>query len=304
MLLYTHAVWGLALADFFGPASWLSPSLVRAMHAGQYVVSFWFWLPENGMWPAYVVSMVILGLFTAGLWTRVTSAFALLVAHLVCQSGSGGALRPRPDQHHAHPVPDDRAQRPGAFARPLAVREAVEGTGAPPQASISANLAQRLIQVHMCVIYFFAGISKLQGPSWWSGEAMWRAFANLEYQSLDMTWLAWHPWIVNVMTHVSVIWEISFCVLIWRPRWRPLMLALAIAMHVGIGACLGMWTFGLIMLVGCAAFLPNDAVRRLAHDWLRRPVRASASEARLACTKARRRSSIGPASGQRRADVR
>ena len=26
---------------------------------------------------------------------------------------------------------------------------------------------------------------------------MWRAFANLEYQSLDMTWLAWHPWLVN-----------------------------------------------------------------------------------------------------------
>ena len=58
---------------------------------------------------------------------------------------------------------------------------------------------------------------------------MWRAFANLEYQSLDMTWLAWHPWLVNLMTHVSVIWEISFCVLIWRPLWRPLMLAGAIA---------------------------------------------------------------------------
>ena len=33
-----------------------------------------------------------------------------------------------------------------------------------PAPSVSANLAQRLIQVHMCVIYFFAGISKLQGP--------------------------------------------------------------------------------------------------------------------------------------------
>jgi hypothetical protein len=113
------------------------------------------------------------------------------------------------------------------------------------------------------VIYLFAGLSKLQGPSWWSGEAMWRAFANLEYQSLDMTWLAWHPWIVNMMTHVSVIWEIAFCVLFWKPLWRPLMLAGAVALHVGIGLCLGMWTFGLIMLVGCAAFLPNEAVRQL-----------------------------------------
>ena len=115
----------------------------------------------------------------------------------------------------------------------------------------------------MCVIYFFAGISKLQGEAWWNGEAMWRAFANLEYQSTDMTWLAWHPWLVNLMTHVSVLWEISFCVLIWQPRLRPLVLAGAVVLHVGIGACLGMWTFGLIMLVGCASFLPDEAVRQL-----------------------------------------
>ena len=73
----------------------------------------------------------------------------------------------------------------------------------------------------MCVIYFFAGISKLQGEAWWDGEAMWRAFANLEYQSADMTWLAWHPWLVNLMTHARVLWELSFCVLIWLPPLAP-----------------------------------------------------------------------------------
>src|SRR5262249_19115112 len=121
----------------------------------------------------------------------------------------------------------------------------------------------RLINVHMCVIYFFAGISKLQGESWWTGQAIWRAVANLEYQSIDMTWMAWHPWLVNLATHVSVLWEISFCALIWRPRLRPLILVGAVVLHVGIGACLGMWTFGLIMLVGCMSFLPPDRVRDL-----------------------------------------
>jgi len=132
-----------------------------------------------------------------------------------------------------------------------------------PAPSARANLALRLINVHMCVIYFFAGISKLQGEAWWTGEAMWRAFSNLEYQSIDMTWLAWHPRLLNLVTHLSVLWEIFFCVLIWRPHLRPLMLAGAVVLHVGIGACLGMWTFGLIMLVGCASFLPHQAVRDL-----------------------------------------
>jgi hypothetical protein len=139
------------------------------------------------------------------------------------------------------------------------------GAGASrPAPSAAANLALRLMNVHMCVIYFFAGIAKLRGESWWDGTAMWRAFANLEYQSADMTWLAWHPRIVNLATHVPVLWEISFPFLIWRPRFRPLMLTGAVALHVGIGACLGMWTFGLIMLVGCSSFLPDEVVRRLA----------------------------------------
>src|SRR5271170_3988940 len=68
MLVYTHAVWGLALDDFFGPTSWLSRPLVRSMEADQYVFSFWFWVPARGMWPAYAVSMLILALFTIGLW--------------------------------------------------------------------------------------------------------------------------------------------------------------------------------------------------------------------------------------------
>ena len=92
---------------------------------------------------------------------------------------------------------------------------------------------------------------------------MWMAFGNLEYQSADMTWLAWHPWAINFLTHMTALWELSFCVLIWIPLLRPLVLACRSLMHLGIGACLGLWTFSLIMLVGCASFLPADGVGRL-----------------------------------------
>jgi hypothetical protein len=264
MLLYTHAVWGLVLRDFFGPSGWLSADLVRAIQVDPYGWSLWWWVPQDAIWPVHIASMAILGLFTIGLWTRLTSVLALVVAisytHRVPAATFGL------DQINVMLLlyltigPSGRAL---SIDRWLADRR--RGAGASePGPSASANLAIRLIQVHMCVIYFFAGISKLQGVSWWDGTAMWRAFANLEYQSTDMTWLSRHPSWVNVMTHVSVLWEVAFAFLIWRPRWRPLMLAGAVALHVGIGLCLGMWTFGLIMLVGCASFLPGEAVRRLA----------------------------------------
>jgi hypothetical protein len=272
MLLYTHAVWGLALGDFFGPSSWLSPALVRAMEAGEHVFSFWFWVPENALWPAYAVSMLVLACFALGLWTRITSALALFVA--ISYVNRVPATLFGLDQINIMLTLYLTIGPSGdAFSldRWWALRR--KASPAPPSPSASANLALRLIQVHMCVIYFFAAISKLQGPSWWTGEAMWRAFANLEYQSLDMTWLAWHPWMINVMTHLSVLWELSFCALVWRPRWRPLVLAMAVVLHVGIGACLGMWTFGLIMLVGCLAFVPMEWIRGLAS--LKRCVRSA-----------------------------
>jgi Vitamin K-dependent gamma-carboxylase len=260
MLLYTHAVWGLALRDFFSSTSWLTPALVRNLQENQYAYSFWFLVPDGWIWPVYVASMVVFASFTVGLFTRVTSILAFVAAvsfanrvppaifgldqinvmlTLYLSIGPSGAA-----------LSLDRwlARRRGAIFAPAA--------------SSAANLAIRLIQVHMCVIYFFAGISKLQGPAWWTGEAMWLAFANLEYQSLDMTWLASHPWLINAMSHASVLWEMSFCVLVWQKRLRPLVLAMAVPLHVGIGACLGMWTFGLIMLVGCASFLPNDLFRK------------------------------------------
>jgi hypothetical protein len=261
MLLYTHAVWGLALDDFFSPTGWLSAPLVRALQREDFAYSFWWWIPPSWRWPAYAVSMLILALYTLGLATRLTSILALAVTISFAYRVPAALFGL--DQINAL-LTLYLAIGPSGQALSLdrwLARRRLSKDAPGPAPSARANLALRLIQVHMCVIYFFAGIAKLQGPAWWSGEAMWRAFANLEYQSADMTWLAWHPWFLNLITHISILWEISFCVLIWLPRWRPLMLAGAVVLHLGIGACLGMWTFGLIMLVGCASFLPSELVR-------------------------------------------
>jgi hypothetical protein len=258
MLVYTHAVWGLALGAFYGPSSWLSKELVRTMQEGQYTYSFWWVVPDGGIWTAYGLSMAVLVLFTLGLWTRVTSVLSLIVAISFAQRAPAATFGL--DQINTM-LTLYLAIGPSGQALSLDRWRAGARRGEGPAPSARANLAQRLIQVHMCVIYAFAGFTKLQGEAWWTGEAMWMAFSNLEYQSVDMTWLAWYPRLMNAITHVSILWECSFCVLIWKPRLRPLMLAGAVALHVGIGACLGMWTFGLIMLVGCASFLPNERVR-------------------------------------------
>jgi hypothetical protein len=129
--------------------------------------------------------------------------------------------------------------------------------------SVSANLTIRLMQIHMCVIYFFAGARKLTGASWWDGSAMWLSVANLEYQTLDLTWLAHWPLLTAFLTHLTVWFEISYFALIWPRLTRPVYLALAVLMHLGIAFCMGMITFGLVMLIGNMAFVTPTIVRAI-----------------------------------------
>src|SRR5262249_12079327 len=115
--------------------------------------------------------------------------------------------------------------------RLLAARRA--GGPLPVRQSWTANLAIRLIQVRMCVIYLFSGTAKLTGAAWWDGTAMWMALGNMEYQSLDMTWMADWPRLINLLTHVTIFWEIFYCALVWPRLSRPVVLALAIPLHLG-----------------------------------------------------------------------
>jgi uncharacterized membrane protein YphA (DoxX/SURF4 family) len=262
MLVYTHGVWSIDLVGFFGPDGRLPLEFARAMHNTPLAWSFLHQLQSPlALWTAHGLSLIVLMLFTLGLWTRWTSIGAVVIT-ISYAHRSVGALFGL-DQINSFLVlylamgPSGQCYSLDGW---LWGRRGRAGELIP---SIPANIAIRLIQLHMCVVYLFAGLGKLLGPSWWAGTALWGAFANLEYQTLDMTWVASYPIAVNIVTHVILAWEISYVALIWPKLTRPLMLALAIPLHLGIGICMGMITFGLIMLVGNMAFLSPVLVEQV-----------------------------------------
>lgn len=273
MLVYTHVVYGLDLATFLGENSILPPALVRAAQPASWP-SFWWLIPTEWVVPVHWGCVAILVLFTLGVLTRLTAILSLVIAISYANRLFFAAFGL--DQittmlaFYLAIGPSGDALSIDQWRRGKRLEEqglaASRWCAAP---SVGTNLALRLIQVHMGVIYFYAGASKLSGFEWWDGSAMWLAFASYEYQSRDMTWLAWHPWIVNFLSHITVLWELTFAALVWIPLLRPLVVLIAIPLHVGIGMCLGMWTFGLIMLVGCTSFVSPELVHRLFRGKLR-----------------------------------
>jgi hypothetical protein len=264
MLLYTHLVWTIDLEAFFGAQSWLTADTVALMNQGPdgkgYALSYLFWIQSPGLlWTAHLAALVVFAMFTLGLFSRVTSVLAWIITLSYCNRATGAWFGL--DQINAFIAMYLMLGPCGAaysLDRWLARRR---GQAIADQPAVGANIAIRLLQVHMCVIYLFGGIGKMRGENWWDGSAIWMSFANLEYQSLDMTWLVRHRWLIALLTHVTVFWETFYCFLVWNRITRPICLLLAVGVHLGIGLCLGMWTFGLAMIIGNLAFVAPALVQ-------------------------------------------
>lgn len=263
MMFYTHLVWTLDLDAFFGSQSWLDHAAVAALQAdGSAWSPLWLCEPRVVLPVVHLTALIVFACLSLGIWTKTSSilSFVLVVSYAQRAPLAMFGL----DQINAL-LALYLAIGPAGDAlsvdRWRARHWSVVEPHAPP--SVGANISIRLIQLHLCVIYLFAGLSKLQGPAWWNGSALWYAFANLEYQSLDMTWTAHHPWLVNLMSHTVLVWEISYVALVWPRLTRPLVLAMAVPLHMGIAMCLGMSTFGLVMLIANVAFVDPALIASL-----------------------------------------
>lgn len=257
MLLYTHFVWGLGLDKWFGPSGQLSAEFTKQFHGrSPFAWSHFYWLDGSPtlLFVIHILALVVLSMFFLGVFTRYTSILAFLITVSYANRATGALFGL--DQINAFLALYLAVGASGdAFSVDQWIRR-LRGKATPPSPKSNTTIAIRLIQLHMCVVYLFAGLGKLQGESWWNGEAFWGAAANQEYQTLNLLWLVHYPWLVNLITHVTIGWEVSYSALVWPKLTRPLVLLMAIPLHLGIAFGMGMITFGVIMLVGNFAFVP------------------------------------------------
>jgi hypothetical protein len=121
---------------------------------------------------------------------------------------------------------------------------------------------RRILQVHLCFIYFFGGLTKCLGAGWWDGSNMWRALTSPPFDLVPIRLVASWSAVLPILGISVCLAETSYALLIW-PRWsRRVVLGGICAMHIAIGLLMGMYLFALIMLVlNIAAFGVGDQSR-------------------------------------------
>jgi hypothetical protein len=187
----------------------------------------------------------------AGIGSRV-SAIAAWLLHL-CAAKSGGFMSYGMDNFVTiglfylmwSPLPD-------RFSLDWRLR------GLRPKNPELLGFWRRVLQLHLCLIYFFSGLSKCLGAGWWDGSNVWRALIRPPFNVIDpeilVRWKDFFP----LAGIVVCLLEFGYPFFIWSRRTRRIWLLGICGMHLAIGVTMGMYLFSLIMIVlNVAAFGPG-----------------------------------------------
>lgn len=113
----------------------------------------------------------------------------------------------------------------------------------------------RVLQLHLCLIYFFSGLTKCFGSGWWNGENLWRALTRPPFNVVSPDLLVRGKLLFPMVGIAICLLEISYPVFIWLPRTRAVWLAAILTLHAAIGLLMGMYLFAMVMIVlNLAAF--------------------------------------------------
>jgi len=114
---------------------------------------------------------------------------------------------------------------------------------------------RRVLQLHLCVIYFFSGLTKCLGSGWWDGSNVWRALIRPPFKVIDPEILVGWKYLFPVAGIFICLLEIGYPAFIWNSKTRKVWLISVCAMHAGIGLAMGMYLFAFIMIIlNVAAF--------------------------------------------------
>src|SRR5262245_35062193 len=274
--------WLLPLAGqhsaFFGPDGWFDLRAYReaaALDGGSPKPIGWSLLYLAGGNPAaftslYWSSIGVLALFTLGIWPRLTSVltWAIVLSFV------------------ANPATDIEAYTLfvplatyvmvgylllGQSARGLSLASRLFGSvrllrrdPILSRPSSGANLALRLLQIHLAILIVTSGLHKLQFGDWWSGVGLWYPL----YPPLQLTAqalreaaekpVAWYT-CLSIATYVALACQIFFPAFAWRPRaWIFVPLG-ALVGCVATAVLYGDPLFGTALLAGSVAFVPQSA---------------------------------------------
>ena len=122
----------------------------------------------------------------------------------------------------------------------------------------------RFLQIHLCIVYFYAGLGKALGTSWLDGNAIWYVVNGFMSNSIIESTI---PLVKSPLIFIIICWgtisiELLYPILIFLKSTRKIALYLILCMHLSIGVFMELYIFGIIMMliniIGFGHYLKED----------------------------------------------
>ncbi len=125
------------------------------------------------------------------------------------------------------------------------------------------NAAVAAVTFQVAILYFCAGAWKVVGGLWQDGTAMYYVSRTLDFRFVPLGWLATNALTVTALSYFAIVANLGFPIGIILPRLRPVTVANAIAMHLGIIVVMGLTGFGLTMIGADLACVTDRELEQL-----------------------------------------
>src|SRR5437667_8545836 len=120
---------------------------------------------------------------------------------------------------------------------------------------------QRVLQLHLCIVYFIGGLAKCLGSGWWDGSNLWRALTRPPFNVISPDILIRFKYVLPLLGILICLIEVGYVIFIWMKKTRLVWLVCILGMHIAIGLTMGMYLFALVMIVlNLAAFGVDSGV--------------------------------------------
>jgi len=148
--------------------------------------------------------------------------------------------------------------------------------------TIVHNFVLIVVVVNLCLIYWTAGLLKLQEPLWREGTAVYYPLAIKLYQPWPaLSHFAWGTdFGVHLVTYGSLTIQLLFPILILSRYTRWLALIAAIGLHLGIAVLMGLASFS-----GFMALMDAILISTTSYRWLERKVMSGVHGVRRLITR-------------------
>ena len=122
--------------------------------------------------------------------------------------------------------------------------------------TVTHNISLLGIKVQICLAYLVAALFKLYDADWLSGQAIHQiiqipVFSCALLQSIPTGILLISTWFV-------ILYQLLFPVLVWNQKFKIYILSLGIIQHLVIALAMGLFSFGILMMLSYILFLRYD----------------------------------------------